>query len=139
MGVERRPVLDPAQVALLFEGAVVGQLAVGGGVGGLHRLVALDGRHQVGPQQPGQQRGDEDADPAAAQLGERHRALAAALAGHALLALAAADVGRRQPQVAVPVEGVPGEVEVGVEDEHAWVGPLSDGWRIRNVLAQCGE
>ena len=54
-----------------------------------------------------------------AQLGEGDGAAAAALAVDVVgRLLAAADLLDRLEQVAVPVEGVPGQVEVRVEDQH---------------------
>ena len=62
------------------------------------------------PDEPGQQSGDEQPDPALSQGIEGDGAAAAAFLRHPLFLLAAPDLGHRQPQVAVPVEGVPREV-----------------------------
>src|SRR5262249_39556478 len=67
----------------------------------------------------GEQGRDEKPDLAAAQLGKRDGAKAAALVGHALLYLALPDGGDGQAQVAVPVESVPGEVKMGIDDQQA--------------------
>ena len=67
--------------------------------------------------QPSQQRGDEQPDAAATQVGEGHGVIAARLGLNVRSAFAAANLLDGQQQVAVPVEGVPGQVEVSVENE----------------------
>jgi hypothetical protein len=94
------------------------ELPVGGGAGGLHRAVALNGRHGAGAQQSGEQCGDEDRHLAAPQLREGDRVAAAGLLGQALFALPPADLVHWLEQVAVPINGVPGQVEMSIEDEH---------------------
>src|SRR5206468_11172781 len=69
-----------------------------------------------------EQRGDEAADLAAAEFGKGDRARAAGFLVDAALALA--DFLNGLQEVAVPVNGVPRQVQVCVEDEH--VSPPGD-------------
>ncbi len=110
-------ILDPAQHALLFQRPVIVQLPHRRAVGGYHRVVALEGGHHPGTMQSGQQRGDKQTDPAATEVVERDGAHSPALAVEIRLDLVAANVGDGELEVAVPVDRVPGEIEVGVEDQ----------------------
>jgi hypothetical protein len=69
--------------------------------------------------------GDAEADAAAAEFGEGNGA-AAAVGFVAEVGFALTDLGERAREVAVPLEGVHREVEVGVEDQ-GWGHCAEDG------------
>ena len=112
--IEGSGVADDADFPLAFEHAVVGELALGAGVGDL--LTGRTGRGTAGTggARDDGDHGDEQFGPA--HLREGGGVASPALLGHA--GLGPADLGHAQIQVAVPLQGVHGQVEVGVDHQH---------------------
>ena len=102
---------------------VVGQLPEGHRMGRLARLV--ERQLLLLAMQPGQQRRDTQPDASLVHLGERDGAVSGDDLREVLLELA--NLLARQFQIAVPLQAVPGQVEVGVEDQHGWLRGRVDG------------
>jgi len=123
MRVQPGQVLDQADDALPGKFMVVGQLALGLGI-----RLGGGGKVDVRFQTAGAARKqgcEAQRDTPLAHLGESDRSLSAPGTGDgAFLRAQGVD---RAPQVAVPLHGVPGQIQMGVEDQH-YGGCLS--WRI---------
>jgi hypothetical protein len=101
-------------LAGFFHGAIPGELGLGHGPGLGGGAPAEDGAVGV-VFEAGKLSGDADGDAAAAEFGEGNGAVAA-VGFVAEVGLALTDLGEGTREVAVPLEGVHREVEVGVED-----------------------
>ena len=102
-------------LAGFLHGAIPGELGLGHGPGLGGRAPAEDGAVGV-VLEAGELGGDADADARAAEFGEADGAVAA-VGFVAEVGLALTDLGEGTREVAVPLEGVEREVEVGVEDQ----------------------
>ena len=108
---------DHAHLALRFQHPVVGQLSLGLGVGDL--LGGHARGRAVGPGGARDHRGHRDGQFRLSHFGQGDCTAASSFLGHAGFELT--DFGHAQLQVPVPLQGVHGQVQVGVDHQHGGV------------------
>ena len=114
VGIERFAVGDGANRPSFFHRAVVGELTVTRRISRFSRLIMRE--RFVLAMQPGQQRADRDADSPFAKFGPGDGAVAGDDAGE--LPFEFSQLVNGEHEVAVPFDGIPGHIEVGIKDEH---------------------
>src|ERR1051325_7224329 len=112
------PILDEAEMALLLHAAAVVELAHRGAERRFRLAVTLDRRDAARAKQSGQHGGDKSDDLAAAQVRKRDGIATASLLSIASVLFDLADSFTGQLQITVPIQSVPGEVQMSVEDDH---------------------
>ena len=115
MAIEARSIDDRNHLPRLLHRAVPGELPLGLRPGDLGAVPA--GQRVVGRGVAGDQRRDAEPDPAAPHLDQRDHPVAPILLV-GLPRFALADLGHRQGNIAIPIQGVHAEVEMGIEDQH---------------------
>jgi len=114
MGRKGGPVADQPHFALPLEEAIVRQLPLRLGV--RDRLARRPGGGAVGARRAVDDRGQAHRHPRPAEFGEGRRAATPPLLLH--LCLAAADLVYVQVEVAIPVDGIHGQVQMPVDEQH---------------------
>lgn len=115
---ERWPILDEAEDTLLLQTAVIVKLPHGCTERRRGLRIILDRRNAAGPKEPGEHRGNEGDDLTSAKIGERNGVPAATFFGLAGRDFELPNLLARKLQVAVPIERVPGKVEMSIKDEY---------------------